>query len=754
MPTPLHVLILEDNPDDAELILHELCRAEFEPDWVRAETEADYLAHLDPTPDVILADFSMPQFNALRALALLQERALDIPLIVVSGTIGEDVAVECMRVGAADYLLKDRLARLGQAVTRALEAKRLREEKRQAEAALYESEEKYRTLVERSNDGITIIQDGTVLFANRRLAEMWGGAPEEVIGTPFTDYVHPDEIPKVADRYRRRMAGKDVSPVYETALRHRNGNALRAELNAGLITYQGKPANLVMVRDITERVQVEKRLRWLGRIAEQVGEGVAVTSLEGNINFANQAWAEMHGYKAEELIGKHLSIFHNEEQLQGEVKPFNEQAMLKGQHSGEVGHVRRDGTPFPTSMTSTLLRDETGETVGLIGFATDITERKQTEAVLRQSAQLLQSVIDTTPDWIFAKDRDFRYILANKSFASAIGTTPEQMVGKNDLELGFPEELVFGDPERGIVGYRTDDVAVFEQGEPLHNPYDPATTASGEDIIFDTHKLPLRDDKGDIWAVLGFARDITERKRMEEALEQRAKELARSNQELQQFAYVASHDLQEPLRMVTSYLQLLQRRYEGQLDDDADEFIGYAVNGANRMKKLINDLLSYSRVETRGKEPKPADSGAVLDWVLANLAATIGESGATIVHGAMPTVRVDDTQLGQLFQNLIDNAIKFRGDDPPTIHIEAERQSDQWCFAFRDNGIGIDPQYFDRIFIIFQRLHSGDRYPGTGIGLAICKKIVERHGGRIWVESETGKGSTFYFTLPENGEHQ
>jgi PAS domain S-box-containing protein len=242
--------------------------------------------------------------------------------------------------------------------------------------------------------------------------------------------------------------------------------------------------------------------------------------------------------------------------------------------------------------------------------------------------------------------------------------------------------------------------------------------------------------------------DITERVHMHQ-------ELIRSNEELQRFAYVASHDLQEPLRMITSYLQLLERRYKGRLDQDADEFIAYAVDGAARMRRLIQDLLEYSRVGTRGAPFQPTACEAVLDTVCATLRLTIEEHEAVITHDdSLPVVLADPAQLEQLFQNLIANALKFRGEQPPAIHVGAALHNHEWVFSVHDNGIGIEPDYFERIFVIFQRLHGKKTYPGTGIGLALCKKIVERHGGRIWVESQPGQGSTFYFTLPASEKNE
>jgi light-regulated signal transduction histidine kinase (bacteriophytochrome) len=257
-------------------------------------------------------------------------------------------------------------------------------------------------------------------------------------------------------------------------------------------------------------------------------------------------------------------------------------------------------------------------------------------------------------------------------------------------------------------------------------------------MVFDS---PIYNEQGSLIGIVGVSVDITERKRAEE-------ELQRSNAELQQFAYVASHDLQEPLRMVSSYTQLLAECYQGQLDAQADKFIAFATEGATRMQQLLEDLLDYSRVSRRPQPFEPINCTTILKDVLTDLAVTMQESSAVVTADSLPTVLGDRTQLRQLLQNLISNAIKFRREEPPLVHIRAEPQEDFWLFTVRDNGIGIDPQFAERIFVLFQRLHSRQEYPGTGIGLAICKKIVERHAGRIWVESHLGEGSTFYFTLP------
>jgi light-regulated signal transduction histidine kinase (bacteriophytochrome) len=242
--------------------------------------------------------------------------------------------------------------------------------------------------------------------------------------------------------------------------------------------------------------------------------------------------------------------------------------------------------------------------------------------------------------------------------------------------------------------------------------------------------------------------EITQRKDAQEKLRETLAELARSNTDLEQFAYVASHDLQEPLRMISSYVQLLARRYSGKLDADADEFIDFAVDGAARMQRLINDLLTYSRMGRRKKPFEPTDVNYVLSQTIVNLKNAIEESQAVITNDGLPTVMADEAQVCQLLQNLVSNAIKFRSNGPPHIHISSQQENGQWIFSVSDDGIGIDPQYHERIFAIFQRLHGRTEYDGTGIGLSVCKSIIERHGGKIWLESEFGKGSTFYFSIP------
>ena len=313
---------------------------------------------------------------------------------------------------------------------------------------------------------------------------------------------------------------------------------------------------------------------------------------------------------------------------------------------------------------------------------------------------------------------------------------------KNIIPEGFAERLLADDLRSAA------DALAQQIGTGIELA---ARRKDGTSFPIEIMLSPLESPEGIL--VTAAIRDISVRKAAEKHLAETVRELKRSNDELGQFAYVASHDLQEPLRMVASYTQLLGKRYKGRLDSDADEFIAYAVDGSNRMQGLIQDLLAYSRAGAAGKALHEISSANALKEALTNLRATIQESGAVVTHDVLPAITTDDTQLAQLFQNLVGNAIKYRSEEVPRIHVSASKNGGkEWIFSVRDNGIGIDPQYFDRIFILFQRLHGRENFKGTGIGLAICKKILERLGGRIWVESQPKKGSTFYFALPESGK--
>jgi PAS domain S-box-containing protein len=388
-----------------------------------------------------------------------------------------------------------------------------------------------------------------------------------------------------------------------------------------------------------------------------------------------------------------------------------------------------------------VFADESGKAARLLVAMIDVTERKHAEAALRESESRFRSLTQLSSDWYWEQDAQFGLKFMSGRMGERTGLDAANYIGRKRWDtpaLNLTEE--------DWAKHR----AQLERHEPfrdfqMQRPSDDGSSSRWISISGE----PLFDEAGVFAGYRGVGSDITDRKQAEIALREAHEELKRSNAELEQFAYVASHDLQEPLRMVSSYTQLLLRRFGERFDGDSREFMGYIVDGAARMKQLIEDLLAYSRVGTKGKEFREVQVEESLRRAVSNLRAAIEEAGAAVTWDALPAVMADDSQLTQLFQNLIGNALKFRSASVPRIHVFVSRQDPGWHFMVRDNGIGIEPQYFERIFMVFQRLHNKAEYPGTGIGLAICKKVVERHGGRIWVESRPGDGSAFHFTLPK-----
>jgi PAS domain S-box-containing protein len=376
-------------------------------------------------------------------------------------------------------------------------------------------------------------------------------------------------------------------------------------------------------------------------------------------------------------------------------------------------------------------------------YGSDITALKRAQEELRETRDYLQNLIDVANAPIIVWNPEFNITRFNQAFERLTGLEASAILGKS-LEILFPPnqrdhsmQLI----RRTATGERWETVEIpiqFIDGSIRTVLWNSAT------LFHPSGNTPI--------ATIAQGQDITERKRIEDALRLAGDELIRSNRDLEQFAYAASHDLQEPLRAVTGFLGLLRKRYQDQLDSDAQGYITHAVEGALRMQTLITDLLTYSRVGARKKPFDPTDMKAALDAAVENLQVSIGEARATVTSESLPTVMADSFQMAQLFQNLIGNAVKFRSEAPPQIHVWARQETGEWVFGVRDNGIGIEPQYFNRIFQIFQRLHSRTHSQGTGIGLALCKRIVERHAGRMWVESTVEKGSTFLFTIPNRGE--
>jgi PAS domain S-box-containing protein len=479
--------------------------------------------------------------------------------------------------------------------------------------------------------------------------------------------------------------------------------------------------------------------------------GIEIYDSAGMLQNANQASLDIFGISdIEEVKGFDLFKDPNitseikERLYKGETVRYESTFDFEKVKEYQLYKTIKSGSSYLDLLITPLKVEGEKNLGGYLVQVQDISERKRNEEAIQKSNERFELAVRGTSDGIWDWDIKTNANYLSPRFCELLGYKSDELVN----EFNVWKSLLHPEDHDRVVD-------LIRQHIEEHIPYDVEyrlRTKNGEYRWYHARGQAIWDETGNPFRMAGSISDITERKRTEERLSQAMKELARSNAELEQFAYITSHDLQEPLRMVSSFVQLLAKRYKGRLDQDADDFINYAVDGVNRMHNLITDLLAYSRVGTRGEEFKPVSSEVALDGALSNLQMSIEQSGAVVTRDPLPVVMGDNSQLVQLFQNLISNAIKFCVDRAPRIHVSADQQGDEWVFSVRDNGIGIALEYFGRILLIFQRLHDRKQYPGTGIGLAICKKVVERHGGRIWVESELGVGSSFYFTIPEQRE--
>jgi PAS domain S-box-containing protein len=495
----------------------------------------------------------------------------------------------------------------------------------------------------------------------------------------------------------------------------------------------------LLSRDLGESKESGEKYRGL---LEAAPDAMVVVNPGGEIVLLNVQAENQFGYRRDELVGQQVKNIIPEgfaERLLADGLRSVEDALAQQIGTGiELTGRRKDGSDFPIEIMLSPL--ESAEGILVTAAIRDISVRKAAEKHLAQMEGRYRGLLEAAPDAMVVVNPGGDIVLLNVQAENKFGYSRYELVGqkvKNIIPEGFAERLI-ADALRS-----TEDALAQQIGTGIELT---GRRKDGSDFPIEIMLSPLESAEGIL--VTAAIRDITTRKRAEAHLLHKMEELNRSNEELGQFAYIASHDLQEPLRMVASYTQLLSRRYKGKLDADADQFIAFAVDGANRMQRLIQDLLAFSRVGTKGQDLLNTSSDDALQQALLNLASAIEESRAQVTHDPLPAVLADETQLIQLFQNLVGNAIKYQSPGVPRVHVSAARNgAKKWVFSVKDNGLGIDPQYFEKIFGMFQRLHKREEFAGTGIGLAICKKIVERHGGSISVESQPGQGSTFSFAL-------
>ena len=613
-------------------------------------------------------------------------------------------------------------------------------ERKKAEDAVSVSEIRYRRLFEAARDGILILDadSGQIVDVNPFIKEVLGYSHEELLDKKLWEIGVFKNIAASKEAFLE-LQNKGYVRFENMPLETKDGRRIAVEFISNVYSVDHKKVIQCNIRNITDRVRAEdavsvSEVRYR-RLFEAARDGILILDADsGQIVDVNTFIKEVLGYSHEELLDKkiwEIGVFKN--------IAASKEAFLDLQNKGFVHYENlpletKDGRHIAVEFVSNVYLVDHKKVIQC--NIRDITARVQAEDAVSVSEIRYRRLFEAARDGILILDADSGQIVdVNTFIKEVLGYSHEELLDKKIWEIG-----VF----KNIAASKEAFLDLQNKGF-VHYENLPLETKDGRHISVEfVSNVYLVDQKKVIQCNI---RDITARVRAEDGLKQLAEELERSNKDLEQFAYVASHDLQEPLRMIAGYTQLIQQRYKDKLDEDANQFIYYTVDGVMRMQSLITDLLTYSRLNTSSEALKFVDCREVLNEVLATLKMTLEESGADIKLGPMPNIRADRTLLFQLFQNLIGNAIKFRSDKPPLINITATPQDKQWLFSVSDNGIGMEPQYLERIFVIFQRLHTQDKYAGTGIGLAICKKIVERHGGRIWAESQPGKGSTFYFII-------
>jgi PAS domain S-box-containing protein len=622
--------------------------------------------------------------------------------------------------------------------------------RKSADTHLAQMEGRYRGLLEAAPDAMVVVNvAGEIVLLNVQAEKRFGYSRDELVGQKVKNIIPQGFAERIISDGTRSAAdalAQQIGTGIELIGRRKDGSEFPIEI---MLSPLESPEGILVtaaIRDISVRKSAETHLAQMeGRyrgLLEAAPDAMVVVNVGGEIVLLNVQAEKRFGYSRDELVGQKVKNIIPQgfaERIISDGTRSAAEALAQQIGTGiELIGRRKDSSEFPIEIMLSPL--ESPEGILVTAAIRDISVRKGAETHLAQMEGRYRGLLEAAPDAMVVVNPGGDIVLLNVQAEKQFGYGRDELVGqkvKNIIPEGFAERIIAD-------GTRSAAEALAQQiGTGIELV---ARRKDGSVFPIEIMLSPLESPEGIL--VTAAIRDISVRQAAEADLLQKIDELNMSNEELGKFAYIASHDLQEPLRMVASYTQLLSRRYKGKLDAEADEFIAFAVDGANRMQRLIQDLLSYSRVGTKGQELLDTSSEEALQRALVNLRSAVEESGALVTHDPLPTVMADGTQLIQLFQNLIGNAIKYQKPGVPRVHISVVRSgAKQWTFSVKDNGLGIEPQYFEKIFGMFQRLHKREEFAGTGIGLAICKKIAERHGGNISVESEPGQGSTFSFAL-------
>ncbi len=607
-----------------------------------------------------------------------------------------------------------------------------RTEQKRAEA---EWKEQFRAMVETIPECIKIVSaERELLFMNKPgLAMVGASSTEEVLGRDVLDLIAPESRDRFREFNTRICNGERDCLEFEMV--GLTGIRSLMETYAAPIPYRdGSIAQLAITRDITNRKRADNASLLLSAIVDSSDDAIISKDLNGVITSWNLSAQRLFGYTASEAIGQEVASLLIPDNRKNE-EPDILSRLRRGErvHHFETKRRRKDGTLLDISLTISPVKDPRGKIVGASKIARDISESKRLEAVLLESEARFRQLADAMPQIVWTARADGFIDYFNSRWYQFTGFDRDRYGDASFERILHPDDLEDW--------HKTWNESV-RSGQPYNVEYRLFDRHENRWRWFISRAVAVRDNNTGSLKWFGSCTDIDEQKRVQD-------DLRRANYDLEQFAFSASHDLQEPLRSIKIYSELLSRRHAEIVNGEAKLFLTFVQEGATRMEMLVRDLLSYTRASCVDYADESGDANEALQTTLANLSGAVAEAGAIITSDSLPTVSAHPLHLQQLFQNIIGNAIKYRSPDhPPTVHVTAKRQNAFWGFAISDNGIGIDPQYKENIFGLFKRLHTADQYSGTGIGLAICRRIVDQYGGRIWVDSEPGQGSTFRFTIP------
>jgi PAS domain S-box-containing protein len=598
-----------------------------------------------------------------------------------------------------------------------------------------EAREQFRAIVETTPECVKLVApDGTLLFMNTPgLAMVGASSAEDVIGTSVYDIIAAEDRDRFREFNEKICRGEKNSLQFDIV--GLNGARHHMETYAAPMPHvDGTTVQLAITHDVTERRRADRAAMLLSAIVDSSEDAIISKDLDGIVTSWNKSAERMFGYTAAEAVGKPVAtLLIPPERLDEE--PNILRRLRRGERVDHFETVRRrkDGTRMDISLTISPVRDGDGKIIGASKIARDISDNKRIQAALLASEARFRQLADTMPQIVWTARPDGYVDYYNERWYEYTGFRRDDFGDTSWEPILHPEDV-----QRARETY----YAAIDLGQPYSIEYRLMDRNRNQWRWFVGRAVPVRDADGRIVKWFGTCTDIDEQKQVQD-------ELRRANEDLEQFAFSASHDLQEPLRSVKIYSELLAKRHGDTVNEEARKFVTFVRNGATRMEMLLRDLLAYTQVSKFEQFHETSDANEALNSALANLASAISESGAKISADPLPSLPVHGMHLQQVFQNLIGNAIKYHSPERrPTIHVAAELRNAKWIFAVSDNGIGIDPEYKQNIFGLFKRLHTSDEYSGTGIGLAICQRIVDRYHGRIWVESEPGRGATFRFEFP------